>query len=100
MKTRFTIIAAIAITGLTGGIGHAQDKPMSVRVSYADLDVASSAGMKTLEKRVTTAAGTVCGRRDTVDLQQQAQYNKCRRTAISNAMDSFQAKNTPVYASR
>lgn len=97
MKTLFAIIVAVSTAGITVP-AIAQTAP-TARVSYADLDTASSAGMHVLEARVSAAARTVCGGEST-DLTDKARLAKCRKAAIAEAMTSFARKNAPVYASR
>lgn len=98
MKLQLVTIAII-LAGFAGTGANAQAAP-SVRVSYADLDVASSAGMHTLDRRVALAADTVCGGRDSRDLAALGRYNACRKAAVAGAMEAFAKKHAPVYASR
>lgn len=68
-----SIAFAAALSTLAGAAAHAQSIGLtgisvsgdrviqSQSVSYADLDLASAAGMKTLTTRIDSAAKTVCG---------------------------------------
>jgi UrcA family protein len=81
---------AAALSALTGAAAHAQSVSFdsvtqSQSVSYADLDLTSQAGMKTLAARINGAAKTVCGPapeyRDS-----RTPYDACIKSASDHAM--------------
>jgi UrcA family protein len=60
-------------------------------VSYADLNLASSAGRQSLERRIAFAAFTVCEIEDSRELALAAATNACRDVAIADAQPAFDA---------
>lgn len=57
-------------------------QPPSMRVSYADLNIATPEGREALEKRVNLAIRQVCGGFvPASDLQKWAQFRQCQKVA-------------------
>ena len=91
MSRKFTLAAAAALClGLTTG-GHAafaqSPDTMSVRVSYADLNLASQAGAKAVLQRIVNAAGTICGTEPTAPLDRM-DYARCVKATTDRAIAS------------
>ena len=63
----------------------------SVRVSYADLNLASPTGANVLEKRIASAARVVCEMEDSREIALATATNICRNQAISDAQPAFNA---------
>ena len=63
----------------------------SVRVSYADLDLASQLGQHSLQRRITFAARVVCVIEDTRQLELASATNVCRSGAIEGAQPAYEA---------
>lgn len=63
----------------------------SVRVSYADLNLASASGANILEKRIASAARVVCEIEDSRELALAAATTTCRDHAVSDARPAFDA---------
>ena len=61
----------------------------SVRVSYADLNLASQAGERTLERRIASAARIVCQIEDTRELGLMGEVRVCRSDAVESAQPAF-----------
>ena len=85
-----TFAFAAALSTLAFGAAHAQSGSfdsisLSQSVSYADLDLGSSAGMKTLTVRINSAAKTVCGPAPEYRDSRTA-YDACIKTAVDHAM--------------
>lgn len=98
MKT-IHILAAAALT--LGLAGPSFAEPVSTNVSFADLDVATSAGQNALAQRIANAAGAVCGvENGTTDLASHIAAKTCRAKAIAVTMLAFAMKTTPQFASR
>jgi UrcA family protein len=82
-------IAAAAALGVSPAA--AQSVQMSdegnyrASIPYGDLDLASPAGLKTLETRVKSAAAMVCGKPENRSLTEIQSVNKCREDLISAA---------------
>ncbi len=83
-------VAVLAVSLLAGslGVAHAapaQDLPQVV-VSYNDLDLSSSDGVRELYKRIASAAREVCPYPDAREIGQVALNRSCRNAAISRAV--------------
>ena len=63
----------------------------SVRVSYADLNLASPNGANVLEKRIAAAARIVCEIEDSRELALATATVVCRDQAVSDAQPAFRA---------
>jgi UrcA family protein len=98
-------LIAIAVLALAGA-AHAQSQPVrqhysldgaqilaETRVPYADLDLSSSAGLRTLMARIEAAADRVCGitPAETPEPTQTA----CRKDAVAEAVARMR---TPALA--
>lgn len=71
---------------IDGGVDTPSDRA-SVRVSHADLNLASAAGQEILDRRIKRAAEKVCGRLNGT-LRTDMKVRKCRRGAIAAAQPS------------
>lgn len=63
----------------------------SVRVSYADLNLASDAGRNALAGRIYSAARSVCEIEDSRELALSSATNSCRNGAIAAAQPEVDA---------
>jgi len=84
---RVAVLAASLLAGSLG-VAHAatpQDLPQVV-VSYSDLDLSSSDGVRELYTRIASAASEVCPYADARELRQVALNRACRNAAISRAV--------------
>jgi UrcA family protein len=63
----------------------------SARVSYADLNLTSDLGKRTLERRIVRAAKVVCVYDDGRDQDLTIETNACRSGAIADARPAFEA---------
>lgn len=82
-------LLAIGAAALTGTVAlaaplHAAGPQQAVSVSYADLDLARSEDVSRLERRVQTAAGTLCNA-GSRSLSMQAKASECRADVLANA---------------
>lgn len=103
MKITTIIAATVAIVASTISVSAAVAAPVTtqVKVSIADLDLASTAGQASLERRIKQAAVQACG----IDKSERQpgvrqDANRCYDTAISQARLDVAAINPPVLASR
>jgi UrcA family protein len=79
------IVAASAVA--LPAAAQSVDEPVSVTVSYADLDIGHQAGAATLLHRLQTAAVQACGGAPDIRvLGEVAAFDKCRRAAVSRAV--------------
>jgi UrcA family protein len=58
---------------------------VTVRISYADLNLANAEGRATLDRRIAGAARSICGSYFPADLQTAALVQTCRADAIASA---------------
>ena len=85
-------LAALAVASalLVPTESQAEDQT-SVRVSYADLDLAKSIGQQRLQHRIAFAAERVCGFADARDLNYTRAVGDCRTETVADAQPAFQA---------
>lgn len=81
--------ALAAATALVVPTVSRANETNSVRVSYADLNLASSAGQQSLERRIDFAARVVCELEDSRQLPLAMAAKSCRSDAISGAQPAF-----------
>lgn len=94
-----TLVAAGFITTATPAA--AQSVSTSVHVSYADLNLSSSTGQKTLERRIDAAAKIACDiDPNERDLNAVLTSSRCLNTAVSGARASLAAATALELASR
>jgi UrcA family protein len=67
------------------------DEATSMRVSYADLNLASDTGQHTLQNRIVFAARVVCQLEDSRQLPIWTATNRCRNGAIESARPAYEA---------
>ncbi|MEM1196503.1 MAG: UrcA family protein [Pseudomonadota bacterium] len=78
---------ALAADGAAKARMDAPEVQGGVRVTYADLNLASSAGQEILDRRIKHAAEKVCGRLNGT-LRTDMEVRKCRRKAIAAVQSS------------
>jgi UrcA family protein len=64
---------------------------VSMRVSYADLNLASDQGSQLLQRRIAIAARVVCGFEESKQYDVVIATNACRSGAIEGARPAFEA---------
>jgi UrcA family protein len=76
--------AALSFVALTTAPAAAQTR--ETRLTYADLNLSSSAGVEVLNARIRNAARQACGQRfGRVSLREYAQVRACKREFIEGA---------------
>lgn len=106
--TRAIILAIVGVS-LTANAGSysetrvstAADGLRSVSVSYADLNLASTAGRETLQQRISHAARRVCGSanlRQAGSLRQLSDNRKCQQRAIEKALKQMSERKFAAVA--
>jgi UrcA family protein len=91
MKTVSALAAlAVASAFVLPTVSQA-DEANSVRVSFADLDLASGAGQHILQRRISGAARIVCVIEDSRELALRSVTNACRSDAIASAQPAYDA---------
>lgn len=75
-------LAVAATVGLVSASSHAE--PVSVAVSFADLDLTTLSGERALRERVSGAVLTACGKRPSAEAVMEMVRRACiRNTAIT-----------------
>jgi UrcA family protein len=86
--------AVLATFATVAAASPARAETRTVTVSYADVDLGSTAGNATVDRRIRAAAARVCG---PMDLQFRNQVAACRRAAIAQAKtDLTSVVSSPV----
>ena len=91
------LAAAMGSTAMPATV-FAETPSNSVGVDYADLDLATPKGQRTLERRIARAARTICGLDDTVtgsrlqSPQSLACYDQAVRSARTRVADAVRRK--------
>jgi UrcA family protein len=86
--------AALAVTTASFA-SPSSDAAPAVTVRYDDLNLATSAGVDALYRRISNAARAVCGNEHSRQLAIVAASERCRATAVDNAV---RAVNNPHLA--
>ncbi|HYD12388.1 MAG TPA: UrcA family protein [Allosphingosinicella sp.] len=90
LRTIALAAAACAATALTAAPAAASDivvtpATVTVRVSYADLNLASAEGRARLDRRIAGAARSICGNYVPAHLEMFTLVRNCRQEAIASA---------------
>jgi len=84
MKTLLTVSLAACALALTASPAPAQDSRQLV-VSYADLDLSTDRGVRTLDRRLRAAAVEACGPTSDADPAGKNDARDCRAETLSMA---------------
>lgn len=69
----------------------------SVKVSYADLNLASAEGQASLNARIQQAAATVCGGNEVRrPLGEEQAYKACRADTVTDGLASLRKANVSI----
>jgi UrcA family protein len=93
MKGTFALVLLVAGSALAIP-APARAESNSVKVSYADLNLASNLGREALQRRIAWAARTVCVIEDSKDLKLVMETRECRTGAVSRAQPAYEAALT------
>jgi UrcA family protein len=91
LKTIPAFAAVVVAATFVGPTVSQASETNSVRVSYADLDLASQGGQHSLQRRITFAARVVCVIEDSRQLELASATNLCRSDAIEGARPAYEA---------
>lgn len=91
LKTLPALAALVVASALVVPTVSPAAERESVRVSYADLNLASSLGQARLQRRISYAAETVCDTADPLNLEFARAVAECRAGAIADARPAFEA---------
>src|SRR3984957_10767224 len=86
-----TAISALVLTASLASVvpAFAQDD-VSIRVSYAGLNLADAPAAAMLERRIDHAVDQICGSAHVTDLNRKALVERCRSQAWSSARGQMQ----------
>jgi len=90
-----TFVAAATLIGAFATGARAADAPQ-VHVSYADLNLSTTAGAARLTSRISAAAEQVCGFAPDRDLARKAQFDSCKARAIADAVAVVKNSSVPL----
>lgn len=90
LRTIALAAAACAATALSAAPAAASDivvapETVTVRISYADLNLATPEGRARLDRRIAGAARSICGNFHPAQLEMFALIQNCRQDAIASA---------------
>lgn len=83
--------ALIAAATLVLPTASQAEESNSMRVSYADLNLASTAGQGILQRRMAGAAKVVCVIEDSREIALRSATNNCRSDAVARAWPAYEA---------
>jgi len=90
LRIALTALVAASIGASSAQAAPSADDVVQVRVSYADLDVATHAGSRALMQRIAKAAGAVCGGGpDSVIHDDRVRFERCRTEAFGRAVQQL-----------
>jgi UrcA family protein len=69
---------------------------VSLEVEYTDLNLATTAGAKTLYKRISHAAHAVCGPNNSRSVAMMSAHRRCVRDAVNAAVEKVGAPTLTV----
>ena len=90
--TKFIIAPfALLMAVIPAGPAIAQsDQAESIRVTYADLNLAAIAGQQTLQRRIRGAARFVCGNEYPKEFPMAFELHACRLDAVARARPAYE----------
>jgi UrcA family protein len=91
---KIAIAAALAATASLLPAAPAAAEDFTVRISYADLDLATTAGTEQLSKRIELNAAQACGR----SFKGVVAVQNCKDEVVANAVEQFGAKGVDLAA--
>jgi UrcA family protein len=94
--TAFALIAACVAVSAAGSARAAASDAPTIKVRYADLNLATEQGSIALYDRIVAAAQQVCAPEDIRDLKAVAAARSCRQQAIALAVRDV---HSPMLAS-
>jgi UrcA family protein len=99
-SNRAFVLAAALVAGTVGFAAPTfaatgEDGVRTMSVSYADLDVHSTAGQKMLKHRINAAAHEVCKQAGN-GLEVETDVRVCKVSAKANARDALAKKGVPA----
>lgn len=91
LKPALAVAAILVASALVAPTVSQAATTNSVRVSFADLNLATNAGRHSLQARIAHGATIVCEIEDSRDLALAAATNACRGGAVEDARPAYEA---------
>jgi len=87
-------LGSIVVCGWSAGAraGDRSNDVLRLTINYADLDVATESGARTLYRRIVAAAHRVCPGQDSRLLSERSASGTCRAAAIARAMSDVHTR--------
>lgn len=87
--TKLAIASAVAVALSSIAAAPAVAQENQLVVSYADLDLNTTAGVQTLDQRLEAGVKAVCGRPDVRDLKSGLAFEQCKEAAMTSAHEQL-----------
>ena len=91
MKPLVVVAALVVASTLVVPTVSQAAESHSVRVSYADLNLAAARGQQVLQRRIGSAAVVVCEIEDSREFALATATKECRNIAIADARPAYEA---------
>jgi UrcA family protein len=96
-----SLLAIVPATGIAGTAPSKAAETASVKITFAELDLATPAGLRTAKERVAAAALRACERfSDSRKVDDRETVNLCYQTSLANAMQHLNALLVTTAAKR
>jgi UrcA family protein len=79
------IASAVIVLSLGANVTLAAAETVRALVPYSDLDLSTTEGMATLQRRVQTAAKRICGQADLRNIQDVSDRQRCLQETMDAA---------------
>ncbi len=90
MKILASALAAASLSLFAAAPAAAEE--IQATVYFGDLDIASTAGIETLNSRLLGTIKSVCERPSVLDMKANAAWNECKDAAMSSAVEQLATK--------
>jgi UrcA family protein len=84
MITFLALAASAALTNAAPSIDGNRET-VQMAVEYGDLNLATAGGQRRLDRRIESAARTICGSYDRLDLHARTAFDECRAGVLASA---------------
>ena len=107
LKSLLPALAGVGLAALAAAPGSTQAQPatsqdsVSVRISYSDLNLATSAGARQMMGRIQSAARIICGESSVNnDLTERDREHACVDATVSDAVRSLDAPTVTALSDK
>ena len=96
--TKLAIASAVAVALSSIAAAPAVAQETQLVVSYADLDLNTTAGVQTLDQRLEAGVKAVCGRPDVRDLKSGVAFEQCKNAAMLSVNEQLARQGARIVA--